>query len=1045
MTRLRPGIALAILSVVLASTALADVAPRLALRPSRPSSIVVPHNAHVRPADLVPGTRLAGAPADTARMLVLLVEFPEDDDPTTTGTGRFEVEPDDTYSINQPPHDQGYFDRQLQALRNYIEPASSGRLHLEWTIFPSSGAPDPYLEMPEEMRFYNPDTTDAALNERLAAFLVDAVEVGDAAGAPFAGIDHLVIFHAGVGQDLLINEETPSDIPSAFLSFEELREYLGEDESFEGIPVEGGTAFVREGLWLPETENQEGFEFGLTGVFAQLFGSALGLPILWNPDSGAPGIGRFGLMDQGGGNESGLVPAFPCAWSRFFLGWDTAGVINATERAPASYLPAGQGPFGIGSELGLLPVDDREFFLVEFRKKDVDGDGQLTTLSDQSVVVEVVSDEYDFGVPGTGLLVWHIDQAVIDATYDDNRVNADFRHRGVKLVEADGLDEIGLYPEGGFGLPDDAFHLGANATFGPFTAPSSVSNYGDAYTGVHVEVRLDTTKTLLGIDAWRDAEVSWWPRRIPGTLQALPPIAADLNGRNDVELVVAASDHLRIYEGTGRFALQDSLPMDGARDLRAGELSLRSCDDCAEVAVVDGVGDLHVLGWTDDGAFWADSLATLGSVPGTDLREVRLADLLGNGRRQVLSVGGMGWGFHWFDDGDTLRTAMVPAPTGDMVAYALPVQGAFSGLIDILVITDAGRVLGYDAVSVMASRRGDVVPTFEAELGGSPASRPVVGDLDRDGIAELIVRTADERIRAVRLIGVTAGGPQSLQPLDGWPVSVSELAGPLALGDLDGDGRPEVIFGDGDLVRALNVAGVRAEGWPVALQSFAGGDDGPPDPMAVRAEPLVADLDADGRQDVVLASPDGLLRAWSGNGIPLERWPRPAGRTHATTPVISTFDGGTVLATNPDAGWFHAARIFDADLDALAAAHWPAAGGGQDGAGVLPTDRLGAVTSPSSGATEGSLVVYPNPAHERVTFRFVSADAGEASLTVYDAAGSIVHDHRFGVVGGVTNEHPWDLRNDDGQDVAPGLYLVRMTVTGGGAAVGHETKLAVFR
>jgi hypothetical protein len=346
---------------------------------------------------------------------------------------------------------------------------------------------------------------------------------------------------------------------------------------------------------------------------------------------------------------------------------------------------------------------------------------------------------------------------------------------------------------------------------------------------------------------------------------------------------------------------------------------------------------------------------------------------------------------------------------------------------------------------VAASRRGEVVPSFEAELAGSPASPPVVGDLDRDGTSELVVRTTDDRIHAVRLVSVTTGGPSSLQTLAGWPVATTELAGPLALGDLDGDGRPEVIFGDGDEVRALNVAGVRAEGWPVLLDAFAGGDDGPPVPMRVLAEPLVADLDADGRQDVLFASPDGLLRAWSGGGVPLERWPRPAGRTHRSTPLVSTFAGGSVLAVNADAGWVHAARIFDADLDALRAAHWPAAGGGSGGTGVLPTERLGAVSTPSATASEGSLVVYPNPAHERATFRFVGAGVGEASLTVYDAAGSIVHQHRFEVVGGVTNEHPWDLRNDDGEAVAPGLYIVRMTVVGGGAAVGHETKLAVFR
>ena len=64
------------------------------------------------------------------------------------------------------------------------------------------------------------------------------------------------------------------------------------------------------------------------------------------------------------------------------------------------------------------------------------GDGETDTLGKSS--------PYD----GGGILIWHIDESVIQAGLNSNTVNADPNHRGVDLEEADGSKDIGLSDPG---------------------------------------------------------------------------------------------------------------------------------------------------------------------------------------------------------------------------------------------------------------------------------------------------------------------------------------------------------------------------------------------------------------------------------------------------------------------------------------------------------------------------------------------------------------------------------------------------------------------
>ena len=199
-----------------------------------------------------------------------------------------------------------------------------------------------------------------------------------------------------------------------------MRKQLAENDSlYQGIEVDNGKRYIKEGIILPETECQEGYEIGLLGTMALMFGFQLGLPALWNTENGRSGIGQWGLMDQGSGNYNGLIPAEPSAWSKVFLGWETPidtlqgnGLKVACSKTKEPY------------KIYKIPINDHECFLIENRIHDPDGDGvtlgwdssgnEITfqpdgTLSPKPEGVIIRVKEYDYGLPGSGILIWHVD------------------------------------------------------------------------------------------------------------------------------------------------------------------------------------------------------------------------------------------------------------------------------------------------------------------------------------------------------------------------------------------------------------------------------------------------------------------------------------------------------------------------------------------------------------------------------------------------------------------------------------------------------------
>ncbi|MEW5994767.1 MAG: M6 family metalloprotease domain-containing protein, partial [Candidatus Zixiibacteriota bacterium] len=154
------------------------------------------------------------------------------------------------------------------------------------------------------------------------------------------------------------------------------------------------------------------------GVYAHELGHGFGLPDLYDIDNTSNGIGKWGLMSYGSWNGYlGSSPAHPCAWSRIQMGFATEqNILTNTYSRNIEAVENGGTIFRLWTS-GAVGA---EYFLIENR---------------QQV-------GYDNTLPGSGLLIWHIDDNKSGNTEEWWPGQTNANHYLVALEQADGLYEL---------------------------------------------------------------------------------------------------------------------------------------------------------------------------------------------------------------------------------------------------------------------------------------------------------------------------------------------------------------------------------------------------------------------------------------------------------------------------------------------------------------------------------------------------------------------------------------------------------------------------
>ncbi|GAB4308690.1 MAG: hypothetical protein Kow0069_07200 [Promethearchaeota archaeon] len=307
------------------------------------------------------------------------------------------------------------------SVRAYWSEASLGGLDVAGSLAGSG-----WWSVSNPMSEYGADAPDGGVDQENGhpnRLVADALQAADAT-VDFSTydrngdgvVDHLIVVHAGSGQ-----EENPND-----------EDLLWSHYSGVRFTTNDGVEFVDYAMAAEDSP---------MGVVAHEVGHDLGLPDLYDVDYTSDGIGDWGLMGSGSwlGNPAGSSPAHPCAWSKAFLGF-VVPVDLGTGAENVSLAAAETSSSAIR-----LSVGPEEYFLLENRRKV----------------------GFDSHLPGEGLLVWHVEESAVD--------NSDESRRLVDLEEADGNEELDA-AGGPAGESTDVW--GPGRDFTPDSTPNSNANDG---------------------------------------------------------------------------------------------------------------------------------------------------------------------------------------------------------------------------------------------------------------------------------------------------------------------------------------------------------------------------------------------------------------------------------------------------------------------------------------------------------------------------------------------------------------------------------------
>ncbi|MFH1220597.1 MAG: M6 family metalloprotease domain-containing protein [Candidatus Eisenbacteria bacterium] len=184
-------------------------------------------------------------------------------------------------------------------------------------------------------------------------------------------------------------------------------------------------------------------------------------------------------------------------------------------------------------------------------------------------------------------------------------------------------------------------------------------------------------------------------------------------------------------------------------------------------------------------------------------------------------------------------------------------------------------VLGDYSGSVYAWRPdGTLLADWPVAVGGRTTSKPAICDVDIDGSPDVVVGSQNGKVYVFSNRG-------SL--LSGWPQATGgTITSSAALGDIDDDGVVEIICGSKDgKVYAWNDDGSPVKGWPVAMAGYE-----------IWMSPGICDFDDDYVPEVVVGGYGGKLYIIDGDGTILSGWPVLFGwGCGGGSPAIADFDG----------------------------------------------------------------------------------------------------------------------------------------------------------
>ncbi|MCB5251840.1 MAG: S8 family serine peptidase [Candidatus Cloacimonadaceae bacterium] len=346
---------------------------------------------------------------------------------------------------------------------------------------------------------------------------------------------------------------------------------------------------------------------------------------------------------------------------------------------------------------------------------------------------------------------------------------------------------------------------------------------------------------------------------------------------------------------------------------------------------------------------------------------------------------------------------------------------------------------------------GSYLENFPASLGGAFLATPSVADLNGDGNHEILACALTGGLHAIN--------PLTGENIAGFPVQLNGgTQNVMTVADIDGDDQPEILVATSSSGKfyAINHDG------SILFEKTIGSQ--------IKSSPVVADVNNDGVKEIILIANNGDIYVMDSSGANLPGTPISLGVSVECTPVVARYDYGSNYAGiifGDSNGKLHSVRIdgsespnfpiplngnikvsaaladidHDGDLDIIIpdngsyyvldikrpffSIEWACYTGSYSRAGNIyqTTPTQDPVVDMHSTKL---LAAYPNPFNPSTTLSFSLKDHGNVSLDIYNQKGQKVRSLLNDVLPAGEHSIHWNGTDDNGQNVASGLYFYRM-------------------
>lgn len=984
-----------------------------------------------------PVQRQNTAAADTVKILAVMVNFLEDRDGATFGNGKFGTIYSQNYGseiLDPLPHDRDYFESHLTFVKNYYQKVSNGNVEIQFTILPDT------FSVSKTMRNYSPAPGSDDLTP-VGEFAQEVWTKADQLYPTFNFSDYnlFLVFHAGVGRDISLpgslgNER---DLPSVYLSENSLKNIFGS--TFTGFPVSNGAFNITNSMIIPETESRELetitgkflFEITINGLLVASVASHLGLPDLFDTETGFSAIGRFGLMDgQSIFAYNGCFPPEPSAWEKIYLGWANAVEINPGDHAIT--LAAKLASSISDTVILKVPLNSSEYYLIENRQRDVFDDGanlvyksngsiinrkfikdttgfySFDTDSLSGVVLDV--DEFDWALPGNGIVIWHIDENVISEKLAVNKINTDKTKRGVDVEEADGVQDIGerfltIFGDEviGEGTDEDFWYSGNNADlfkniFSKDTRPDTRTNSGANSLITIKDFSALSNKMSFKIEYGDSIIKPLFTSKLIDTLTNASLTTFGSNGDlfaiNSDEQLLISNGNTVVFNQVNFSSFKPASFISGTSTYLIGIMQGNPAQQFpTKINILSYDGNTFSISSVDIGFY----VTTPPVLRKTNTESYQL--LLGTNDGKILT-----FNFDSLLGGNSIPTeTLVEAgveitqlASADLKVFAIGSRNDSNSKYD-LVYSD-GQVLKFNDEKLFKL-------TLAKDGNGNDLA-VVSSEKDNNFYAQVV---------------------SSNQVINKFGLPSLEAARYFSLSDIKNDGNIYFVTSSGDKIYSYSLNGSLADNFPYISKEadvFSG-------------LPLAGDIEGDSRSEIIFYSVSGkLFSIDGGTGKIVNGFPISFGEKLLTSPILFLSNNKINLAgidqTNSFRGWSISNTEGRLDWSEIFAD---------------PMNRSFIAQALSNNTINEFFPVskaynYPNPVYggETAIRYFVSEDS-KINIKIFDLAGDFAAELNDNAQGGMDNETYWNV-----SDIQSGVYLARIEATGSsGRSESVVIKIAVVK